>query len=92
LQLEEKVANARSFIRGALTPGEERVVELLVREGLSDAGLGARLNLSSRTVEQHLRAVYAKAANHWDLEQVTRTQLVALLNLFYNTQITGKPA
>jgi DNA-binding CsgD family transcriptional regulator len=42
-----------------LTP-QERQSALLVREGLSNQEVGARLFLSPRTVEWHLRKVFAK--------------------------------
>jgi DNA-binding CsgD family transcriptional regulator/tetratricopeptide (TPR) repeat protein len=42
-----------------LTP-QERQIALLVRDGLSNPEVGARLFLSSRTVEWHLRKVFAK--------------------------------
>jgi DNA-binding CsgD family transcriptional regulator len=42
-----------------LTP-QERQIALLVREGLSNPEVGARLFLSPRTVEWHLRKVFTK--------------------------------
>ncbi|GHH40737.1 helix-turn-helix transcriptional regulator [Lentzea cavernae] len=42
-----------------LTP-QERQIALLVREGLSNPEVGARLFLSTRTVEWHLRKVFSK--------------------------------
>ncbi len=92
LQIAEKLTMARAFILGSLTASERRVVELLVVDGLSDAEIAERLVLSPRTVEQHLRSAYVKAAAHWELEGVNRTSLVTLLSLYYNLKITGKPA
>ena len=84
LDLEARLSQARSFVLGSLTHGEARVVERLVRAGGGDAEIAGQLYLSARTVEQHLRAVYQKAANHWELESVNRAQLVALLSLYYS--------
>ena len=83
LRLSERLEEARAFVLGSLTPAEERAVTLLVREGLSDTDIAARLVISPRTVEGHLRSAYVKAANHWELPSVNRSQLIALLNLYY---------
>lgn len=92
LHLDERLEDSRAFVRGALTPAEERVVALLVKAGLKDHEIAERLYLSPRTVEQHLRSAYTKAAAHWNLEDANRTNLIALLNLYYSVQITGNPA
>jgi len=86
LQLNEKVEQARAFVLGALTPAERRAVVLLVREGLGDNEIADRLGLSPRTVEQQLRAAYQKAAAHWELPDVSRASLVALLGLYYTVE------
>ena len=92
LQIKEKMEICRAFVLGSLSTAEERAVRLLVLRGLSDQEIGERLCLSPRTVEQHLRSAYLKAADHWELENVTRTQLVSLLNIYYATEIRGNPA
>ncbi len=83
LRLSERLEEIRAFVLGMLSRAEERVVALLVREGLSDQAIATRLSLSPRTVEQHLRSAYSKAALHWNLPNVGRTQLVRLLHLYY---------
>jgi CRISPR-associated Csx14 family protein len=82
LRLQESLEEARAFVLGSLSPAERRVVEQLVREGLSDQELAVRLSLSPRTVEKHLGEAYAKAGVHWGLAGVDRTRLVALLSVY----------
>ncbi len=91
LKLQEKRDSARTFILGSLTPAEQRVVEILVKEGLSDQEIAERLSLSPRTVEQHLRSAYSKAADHWETVDVNRAQLVGLLQYYYVTQLRENP-
>ena len=79
LHLEEKLTQARAFMLGSLSAAERSVVTLLVKEGLGDKEIAKRLFLSRRTVGAHLCSAFAKAADHWGLESVTRTQLVSLL-------------
>ena len=84
LRLREKWDAARIFVLGTLTGAERRAVELLVREGLTDAEIAARLSLSPRTVERHLGEIYLKAAAHWEMGSVNRAQLITLLHLYYS--------
>jgi len=84
VRLQEQWDMARIFTLTQVSAGEMDVVRLLVCTGLSQAEIAERLSLSPRTVEQHLRSVYRKAADYWGLEHVNQTQLVRLLSLYYN--------
>ena len=64
LQLTEKMEQSRLFFTQQLTPAEQKVVTRLVMEGGSDQEIGRALSLSPRTIEQHLRSTYQKAADH----------------------------
>jgi len=86
LRLREQIEMARAFVGGVLSPAERRVVRELVKHGGGDIEIAEQLSLSPRTVERHLGEAYAKAAVHWGLTTVTRAQLVALLNLFFQLQ------
>ena len=77
------IAQASAFVNGELTEAERLTVELLVREGLGNAGIAARRFVSARTIENQIRTATDKARAYWGLNTVSRTQLVILLSLYY---------
>lgn len=84
LRLREQWDAARIFLLTKVSAAERDVLDLLGRDGLTQAEIAERLSLSPRTVETHLRNVYRKAAEHWDLPDVNQAQLVRLLAPFYH--------
>ena len=59
----EKVRKRGVETRDDLT-AQERQIARMARDGLSNPAIGARLFLSPRTVEWHLRKVFAKLEIH----------------------------
>jgi len=84
LRLREQWDAARIFLLTKVSAAEREVLDLLGRDGLSQAEIAGRLSLSPRTVESHLRSAYRKAAEHWQVEDVNQAQLVRLLAPFYH--------
>ena len=73
------------FCEHILTRAEEEAVALLVREGLTNEEIGARLGRSAKTVANQLSSAYAKLADylHWYDRRVDRHTLIAWLHDYY---------
>lgn len=83
MDIDAEMTQAERFVMQVLSPAEALVVGRFVREGLSHKQLAAVLHLSVRTVENHLRNAYRKAADYWQLENVTGNLLISLLKMYY---------
>lgn len=80
---------AETFCRHVLTPAEERVVALVVSEGLSNAQVAQRLGRSPKTVANQLTSAYAKLAEYLEQEGergVDRHALTVTLHAYYEAR------
>ncbi|MCX8061643.1 MAG: CRISPR-associated ring nuclease [Anaerolineales bacterium] len=82
-KLHEEYQRAKRFVEGELTHSERQAVALLVQEMLSDEEIARRLHKSKRTIEQQLRTAYRKARDYYQVGEVGRVHLIALLKIYY---------
>jgi len=76
-------SRVRHFVDTILTPSEREVVQLLIREGLSNAVLAARLGKSAKTIANQLTSTYLKLQQYFDLPDTPdRTMLLVLLGSY----------
>ena len=80
----EKVRKRSVESRDELTAQEQQIAQL-AREGLSNPEIGARLFLSPRTVEWHLRKVFAKLGIH------SRRELGGTLGVQVHESLANSP-
>ena len=75
----DDATRARLFIETVLTPAEREVVVLLIREGLSNSGLAARLGKSAKTIANQLSSVYIKLGEYFGLDNTPDRALLLVL-------------
>jgi DNA-binding NarL/FixJ family response regulator len=63
-----------------VSPKEEQVLQLIV-DGCSTAEIGERLSMSSKTVKDHLSAIYAKLEARDRTEAIMRAVRLGIVNL-----------
>ena len=80
---EEAARSARDYVNHVLTPAEQEVVGLVVREGLTNQKIGERLHRSPRTVGHQLSSAYRKLRDHYGLQQADRHTLTSVLANFH---------
>jgi DNA-binding NarL/FixJ family response regulator len=71
-QIEDSLKKVNAVATGNSLTKQESVVTKLAQQGLTNADIASRLNLSERTVEFHLRKIFPK------LGVTNRVQLLAV--------------
>jgi CRISPR-associated protein Csx14 len=82
-RVREETQRAKEFVERVLTASERQAVAYLVQEMLSDEEIAQRLCKSKRTIEQQLRSAYRKARDFYQVGEVGRVHLIALLKIYY---------
>jgi len=83
MRRSEALRAARTFVEQELSDAERAIVELVVREGLTDAEVAERTHRSTRTVGHHLSSAYRKACAYFGLSKADRHTLMALLSTHF---------
>lgn len=73
----ETVRRKQEFFERELSPAERQLMELFVREPMSNKQLAARLHRSPKTVANQFSAIFDKLERCFRMSQVDRTVLVA---------------
>jgi len=79
LRLHAELQRKKQFVERILTRAEREVVELLVREGLSNEAIAERQHRSVRTVGNHLSHVYDKLHEFLDFRDDVPTDRAVVI-------------
>jgi CRISPR-associated Csx14 family protein len=82
----ETIQRKREFLERDLTDAERELLQLLVREPMTNAALAARLHRSPSTVANQLSSIFAKFAQHFPVARIDR----AILIVEFAPLLTGK--
>ncbi|MGQ9515990.1 MAG: CRISPR-associated ring nuclease [Anaerolineae bacterium] len=89
LKRQREYERLDQFVREKLSPAERQVCELVVREGLSNSDIAAKLALSPKTVANHLSSIYAKLRESLQIppeRTLGRYILIHTLSAYYQEQ------
>jgi DNA-binding CsgD family transcriptional regulator len=77
LRAAEAAQRKLEFLRSDLTDAERKLVELLVREPMTNRELARRLHLSPSTIGNQLSSIYDKFAKRFHVPRADRAVLIA---------------
>lgn len=72
------------------TPKQFEVLSLMVGEELTNEEIVERMFISKKTLESHQAKLYQKAEENWNLENVERTKLCMLTQVYFLENLSGK--